>query len=178
MRSLLVVLLFGTGVFADPCVSGPQEGQRPGPYSFLVASGPQRGQQTCYVCETADKPAVIVFARTLNEPLKKLLSICDEAIAQRPKDSLNGWMTLLGEKSATLDDLAKFAKNSGLKSLPVGVFDDPTGPPSYRLHQEADVTVLLFIDKKVTRNFAFRAGELQDADIKKVQEELSKLGKK
>ena len=53
----------------DPCVSGLKEGQRPGPYTFHVATGPQRGQLTCYVCDQGDKPAVIVFARTLVEPL-------------------------------------------------------------------------------------------------------------
>src|SRR5687767_10658002 len=48
---------------ADPCVSGLPAGKRPGPYSFLVATGPQRGQQTCYVCEQheGNKPGVIVF---------------------------------------------------------------------------------------------------------------------
>src|SRR5262245_35745429 len=77
----------------DPCVSGPQIGERPGPYSFLVASGPQRGQLTCYVCETAEKPGLIVFARSLSDPLAKLVAACDEAVAARPKDSMGAWVT-------------------------------------------------------------------------------------
>ena len=49
---------------APPPESGVPIGKRPGPYSFLVATGPQRGQLTCYVCEQheANKPAVIVFS--------------------------------------------------------------------------------------------------------------------
>src|SRR5215218_1696363 len=66
---------------ADPCVSGVPVGKRPGPYSFLVATGPQRGQQTCFICEQHEnnKPAAAVFARSLSDPLAKLLGKLEEA---------------------------------------------------------------------------------------------------
>ena len=162
----------------DPCVSGPQSGERPGPYSFLVATGPERGQPTCYVCETGEKPAVIVFARSLSDPLAKLLAKCDEAVAAQPKDAMRAWMTVLGEKTTSLDDLGKWAKQAGLKTVPVGVFDDPIGPPSYKLAEDADVTVVLFADRKVTANFAFRRGELDDAAIRRISHELTEHAKK
>ena len=161
----------------DPCVSGPAVGERPGPYSFLVASGPERGQQTCYVCESASKPGVIVFARSLSDPLAQLLVKCDGVVADRPKDSMRAWMTVLGEKTVALDALGKWAKQAGL-TLPVGVFDDPVGPPSYKLAEDADVTVVLFTDRKVLANFAFRAGELDDTAVRRVADEVARLGKK
>ena len=162
----------------DPCVSGPSVGQRPGPYSFLVATGPQRGQPTCYICETAEKAGVIVFARSLSDPLAKLMSSCDNTVASRPKDELRAWLTVLGEKTTSLDSLSKWAKEAGLKQSPVGVFDDAVGPPTYKLAQDADVTVLLFVDKKVTANFAFRAGELDEKAIVRLTETLAKHGQK
>src|SRR5262245_47478628 len=133
----LISIAASTTVAKDPCVSGPQVGDRPGPYSFLVATGPERGQPTCYVCETAEKPAVIVFARSLSDPLAHLLSKCDEAVAARPKDSMRAWMTVLGEKTIGLDELGKWAKQCGLKGVAVGVFDDPVGPPSYKVAEDA-----------------------------------------
>ena len=175
--ALLTAALITPSTAKDPCVSGPGVGQRPGPYSFLVASGPERGQQTCYVCETADKPGIIVFARSLSEPLGQLLSKCDGALAERPKDSMRAWMTILGEKTVALDGLGKWAKEKGL-ALPVGVFDDPVGPPSYKLAEDADVTVVLFIERKVTANLAFRVGELNDEAVVRVAEEIARLGKK
>lgn len=167
-----------TSIAGEPCVSGPQVGQRPGPYSFLVATGPERGQPTCYVCETADKPAVIVFARSVSDRLGKLMLACDEAVAARPRDGMRAWMTVLGEKTIGLDDLAKWATKAGLKSVPVGVFDDPVGPPSYRLADDADVTVIVFENRKVTGNFAFRRGELDEAAVKLVANHLARLGGK
>ena len=173
---LLVMATVRPAAATDPCVSGPQTGQRPGPYSFLVATGPERGQPTCYVCETAEKPGAIVFARSLSDPLAKVLGACDEAVSARPKDAMRAWMTALGEKTVSLDDLGKWATQAGLKGLPVGVFDDPVGPPSYKLAADADVTVIVFENRKVLANFAFRKGELDAAAIKKVADELAKLG--
>src|SRR5215468_5720664 len=46
-----------------PLRSGLAPGVRPGPYSALVCTGPERGQQHCYICEAEDRPVVIVFAR-------------------------------------------------------------------------------------------------------------------
>src|SRR6476659_9207350 len=116
----------------EPCVSGPNIGQKPGPYSFLVSSGPQRGQPTCFVCETAEQPGVIVFARSLSEPLAKLMVAWDDGVGARPKDTMRAWMTVLGERTVSQDNLGKWAKQTGLKTTPVGVFDDPVGPPTYK----------------------------------------------
>jgi hypothetical protein len=172
------VVTTGPSAGKDPCVSGPQVGQRPGPYSFLVATGPERGQPTCYVCETAEKPGVIVFARSVSEPLGKLLAACDEAVAARPKDAMRAWATVLGEKTIGLDDLGRWATKSGLKAVPVGVFDDPVGPPSYKLADDANFTVVAFENRKVIANFAFRPGELDDAAVKRVAVQLTRLGGK
>ena len=181
LRISMIAFILGTACEAlakDPCVSGPQVGQRPGPYSFLVATGPQRGQPTCYVCDTAEKPGIIVFARSLSEPLARLLTKCDDAVAAKDKEGLKSWLTVLGEKTVAIDELSKWAKKTGLKSMPVGVFDDPVGPPSYKLAEDADVTVLLFVDRKVTVNLAFRTGEFDEAAVKKVTDEIARHGAK
>jgi hypothetical protein len=163
---------------ADPCASGPRPGAKAGPYSFNVATGPERGQQTCYVCAAAEKPVVVVFARKLSDPLGKLLTKCDDLLLAKPKDSMRCWMTLLGEQSASLDALAKWTKDAGIKKVPVGVFDDPAGPPSYQLNADAEVTVLLWVNRRVVATYAFRAGELNDEAIKKVTEGFPKLFEK
>jgi hypothetical protein len=159
---------------ADPCVSGVQVGGRPGPYSFLVATGPQRGQPTCYVCEQADKPTAIVFARTLSDPLGKLLARLDAETALRKGDGFKAWMTQLADP-ADLDGLARWAQRVAVKSVAVGAFEDADGPPAYKLSKDADVTVLLFVNRKVVANFAFRPGELTDAKVDGVAKTLPQL---
>ena len=153
----------------EPCVSGVPVGKRPSPYSFLIATGPQRGQQTCYICEQHEggKPAAVVFAKTLSDPLAKLMAKLEAA---RPTKNDPGYKTWLTHTTATadLDSLAKWAQDKGLKGVPVGAYEDPDGPPAYKLHKVADVTIMLFVKEKVVANFAFRAGELNDAAIEKV----------
>ena len=160
----------------DPCVSGVPVGGRPGPYSFLVATGPQRGQQTCYICEQDRKPTAVVFARRLSAPLGKLLAKLDAETAARPESGFKAWMTQLAD-TADLDALAKWAQKQGLKAVAVGAFEDADGPPAYKLAKDADVTVLLFVDRKVVANFAFRAGELTDERVAEVADALPKLFK-
>lgn len=175
---LLSALLLTSALLADgaPCVSGPRVGQRPGPYSFVMSTGDNRGKSHCYICETEDRPAVIVFSRTLTEPLGKLTGKLDKALAEYSKNELRSWLTILHEDQSKLDaDVVKWAKKHTIRSVPVGVFEDLDGPPSYRLHRDADVTVLLFVKQKVVVNHAFRAGELTDGKIAEIVKAIPKI---
>ncbi len=172
--AIALLLLPACALAADPCVSGVPVGQRPGPYSFLVATGPQRGQQTCYICEQDDKPTAVIFARSLSAPLVKLVAKLDAEVPKRKEAGFKVWMTQLAAKG-DLDALAKWSKASGIKNAPVGAFEDVDGPPAYKLAADADVTVLLFVKKKVVANFAFRADELTDEAIGEVVTDLPKL---
>lgn len=162
---------------ADPCVSGVPVGKRPGPYSFLVATGPERGKQTCYICEQENKPTAVVFARTLSAPLGQLLASLDAEVPKRSDAGFKVWMTQTIDK-ADLDGLAKWSQKQGLKSVPIGVFEDADGPPAYRLSADADVTVLLFVNEKVVANFAYRTGELNSDAVKNVMKRLPELFEK
>jgi hypothetical protein len=179
MRAGVLIVLLGavTVTAADaPCVSGPRVGQRPGPYSFLMCTGDNRGKSHCYICETADRPAVIIFARSLSAPLGKLVAKLDAAVAEHKKNDLRAWLTVLHEDQSKLDaDVLKWYKAHALRHVPVGVFEDGEGPPSYRIHRDADVTVLLSVKQKVVVNHAFRAGELTDARIAEVVANLPKI---
>lgn len=159
---------------ADPCVSGVPVGQRPGPYSFLVATGPERGQQTCFICAQDEKPTAVVFARSLTPQLGKLLAKFDTEMPKKKDAGFKAWMTLQAD-TADLDGLAKWSQSQGLKAVPVGTFEDADGPPAYKLAKDADVTVMLFVKKKVVANFAFRGGELTDEQVKEIEKALPKL---
>src|SRR3954468_1160092 len=127
-----VVLACAALAAADPVPSGLPVGKRPGPYSFLVATGPQRGQQTCYVCEQHDggKPAAVVFARSLSDPLGKLLHKLDAAGTGKAATGYKVWITQLAP-AADLDALAAWSQKQGLKGVPVGAFEGTDGPPAY-----------------------------------------------
>jgi hypothetical protein len=160
----------------QPCVSGISVGGKPGPYTFHVATGPQRGQLTCYVCETAERPAVIVFARQMSDPLARLVKGLDKALEDQKGKELRAWVTFLSDDQTSLDPkLVKWADKHAVRRVPLGVFEDVVGPPAYKLARDADVTVLLYVKQKVVSNFAFHAGELTDARADEVLKELPRI---
>jgi hypothetical protein len=174
MRALLsAITLAAVAVAAepakDPCVSGPAAGQKPGPYSSVVSVGPQRGESCCFICDTADRPAVVVFARTLNDPLGKLAAGLDQAVADHKAAELRAWVTFLADDQASMDPkVVEWGKKHAIRNLPLTVFEDKDGPPSYKLSRDADVTVVLFVKKKVVADFAFREGELTEDRVGEV----------
>ncbi len=178
----VICLLASTDRAGDPCVSGLAAGQKPGPYSAIVAVGSERGQSHCFICDTAERPAVIVFARHLDDPLAKLVAGLDKAVGDNKKAELRGWVTFLNDDQTAFDPLVvDWAKKHAIRNVPLGVFEDRDGPPTYKLHRDAEVTVLLFTKHKVVNNFAFRNGELTDeriADVLKVIPSLLDAEKK
>ncbi|MER3415690.1 MAG: hypothetical protein C4297_05695 [Gemmataceae bacterium] len=159
----------------EPCRSGLQVGQRPGPYSFLVSTGPKRGQQHCFICETGDRPAVIVFARTPDEELAVLARHVDGLLEKYRDSGLTAWVTFLSDQQPALDEtLVAWSKSLRLRHLPLGVYEDAQGPPAYRLDPEAEVTVMIAVKQKVTANFAFRRGELARSSLEAFTEAVTK----
>ena len=165
-------------VAADPVLApGLVAGQRPGPwYSSLVAVGSQRGQMHCFVCETADRPAVIVFARHLSDPLGKLVQGLDQALLDHKAAELRSWVTFLNEDQTAFDpEVVRWGMKQAVRAVALGVFENVTGPPSYRLSRDAEVTVLLSVKQKVLRSFAFRADELTETAITNVLKAIGEI---
>src|SRR5947209_2209047 len=118
MRFVIAAFLTLGSVAAaeSPCVSGPRLGQPPGPSSAVMCTGEQRGKSHCYICETADRPAVIIFARSLSEPLGKLAAGLDRALAEYRKNDLRGWVTVLHPDQSKLDaSVLRWAKKHAVK---------------------------------------------------------------
>jgi hypothetical protein len=170
-RSFAMIALFSCISFsaADPCKSGPQPNQKPGPYSSLVCVGKERGTQHCYICEAAARPIVIVFARSHTDALGKLVKQIDNAVKEHKAAELRAWVTFLADDQTKVDpQIVQWAQKHAISNVPCAVFEDTVGPPTYLLNKEADVTVLLSVKQKVVHNFAFRAGELNDAAIAEI----------
>jgi hypothetical protein len=145
----------------------------------VLATGMQRGQSCCFICETADKPAIIVFARNPSDPLGKLVAQIDKAVAENKTANLRAWVTFLSDDQPALDPkVVKWGQQHAIRQVPLGVFEDAGGPPSYRISRDADVTVMLFVKQKVVVNFAYRAGELGEEQIGEIVKSVPKIVEK
>src|SRR6185369_15797260 len=102
----------------------------------------------------------------MSDSLGKLAQGLDKAVLANKTAGLRSWITFLSEDQPTLDpQVAKWGKQQGLSNVSLAIFENVDGPPAYKLARDADVTVLLFVKQKVVKNFAFRAGELDDKKV-------------
>jgi hypothetical protein len=145
----------------------------------VVVTGAQRGTSHCFICETADKPAVIIFARSQTDALGKLAAGIDKAIAKNKDANLRSWITFLHPDQSSVDaQILQWARVHAISNVPTAVFEDVGGPPSYRLGKDVEVTVFLSVKQKVVVNYEFRAGLLTDARVEEVLKAVADLVKK
>lgn len=116
---------------------------------------------------------VCVFARKTSEHLASLVKQIDEKIGQNTQ--LKSFVVLCGgEPDKTRGELAKFARDNGIKHIPLTMYGEAGGPPDYELSRNADVTVLMWNRQRVKINHAFK-GDLTDKDIGTVVADIPKL---
>jgi len=145
----------------------------------VISTGPERGKSHCYICETGEKPVVIVFARSLSKELGTLAVKIDKAMVDNKTSDLRGWITFLNTDQLKFDPkVVAWSRDLGLGHLPIGIFEDDGGPPAYRLNRDADITVLVCNKQKVAANFAFRTGELTSARMTEISRAIDEAGKK
>lgn len=160
----------------EPFKSGPAVGERPKPFSIVGVTGPKRGQTHCYVCEAEDRPIAIVFARSTSSPLVSLFKQLDAALTTHKAAELRSWAVFLTDSRGTLEPkIDQLASQNSIGLLPLTIFEGADGPPAYRIHRDADVTVIFSVKQKTVATHAFKAGELTDAKVADVMASLPKI---
>ena len=117
-----------------------------------------------------------MFARELSDDLASLAKQIDAAIAKNEDKKMTGFLVLLSEDpDADEAKLVAFAEKHGIKHLPLTLFDGVAGPPNYNLAEDADVTVNMWVKRKVAANQAFAKGALNADAIKQVVAATAKI---
>ena len=184
IRNLLaaaVVAALGGVVVAAELKSGPQMGDKvPGPFHPYNVTGEDAGRPACLYCKGGDAPVVAVFARNADDPMThKLLKAIDAETTRNAKTEMLSFAVFCGGSKAKLEPkLKEAARKAELKSLVLAIEeqDDPI-PEKYALNKDADVTVILYVDRIVKANYSFAKGKLTDKDIDAVVKDVAKIVK-
>ena len=119
----------------------------------------------------------MLFARDVNGPLSSLLKQFDAAVAKNKDADMRSFAVFLTDDADAMEkklkDLAEKQKIS--ENVPLAIVEDIAGPPAFKIDKDADVTVLLYTKGKVVSNFAFKAGELKEKDVKAIVAQLPKI---
>lgn len=176
VAGLAAVALVAGFAFAAELKSGPQAGERvPGPFHPLNINGEDAGQKACLYCKHGPNPVAVVFARCTDcDMVAKLLKKLDAATVQNTKHEMGSFAVFLTDDDTAEQKLKAMAKNQDLKALVVAI-DNPAGPAKYNINKDADVTVILYTEHKVKVNHAFKKGELTDAKIDTIINDVAKI---
>jgi hypothetical protein len=113
----------------------------------------------------------MIFAKEISDGLTSLVKKVEEATAKHADARLGSFVVVSGKKTALEPKLKEMAEQHNLKKVVLAI-EAPEGPQGYTLPKDSDVTVVLYVKKKVKAAHSFRPGELKDADVDKVLSEL------
>jgi hypothetical protein len=157
---------------AEHIKSGPQAGEKvPGPFHPVNITGEHKGEKFCLFCVNGENPVAMIFAREASPELTRLIKKIDEATAKNKDKAMGSFVVFLNDKDGLDKDLAKLAEKEKIQKTVLSI-DNPAGPKEYGVAQDADVTVVLYRERVVKANHAFKKGELTDKDIVKIVAEV------
>jgi hypothetical protein len=175
---LATALLSGLALAEEGTLkSGPQPGEDlAGPFHPLNVNGKSAGKKNCLYCENGSAPVVMIFAREPGAQLTKLLKKVDAACRKNTGCKMGSFVVFCArDEGGKLESkLKKCALDNDLKKVVLSI-DNPSGPKGYKVNKEADVTVVLYVDRTVKANHAFKKGQMKDSDIEKITKEFSKI---
>lgn len=175
MKSLLVVsaalavAALGGLAYAGDVESGLKPGDSPGAFNVQDCTGPKKGESLCYRCRYGGRPVVSIFARKVDDNLTDLIKRVDKKVGENEEKKMAAFVVLLTDDpdrdEATLKQIAEQNK---IRNVPLTIFDGTAGPPGYKISEDADVTVLMWVKHEVKVNHAFADGELNKQSVKQV----------
>jgi len=173
---LTVALLATAVVAADPAIkSGPQVNEKlAGPFHPLNVNGAKAGEKNCLYCENGNNPVAMIFARETSPTLTKLIKKIDEATTKNKGCDMGSFVVFCNDKDGLDKELAGLVKENGISKTVLAI-DNPAGPKDYKVAKDADVTVVLYTDRTVKANYAFKKGELNDKAIDTIVADISKI---
>ncbi|MBC18679.1 MAG: hypothetical protein CMJ74_00275 [Planctomycetaceae bacterium] len=171
----LVTGLIAGMVVAEEIKSGLQEGDYVPAFHVTKAGGAQDdgkpdGWTGCYRCYLGNKPVVMVFARSTDENLAKLVQEIDETVAANSDKKMASFVNIIGKDADKAAKSAKaFAKKHEFKNVAICVAKDlPNGPEGFAISPDADVTVMTYVNGKVKDNQSFGQGKVDGKGIASV----------
>ena len=186
MRSLkfvaMVMVLFASVSFvsAEEIKSGLQAGDLIDAFYVTKLAGAEddgvkTGDNLCYRCKNGGRPQVMVFTRSSDEQVVKLVQKLDAALGENSAKQLRAFVNVMGEdKSAATKDAKKLASASKAKEVPFVVPNEvENGPDNYGLNAKAAVTIIMAEGGKVKANHAFASAA--DVAVDAVIADLAKI---
>ena len=164
------------GSLETPLVSGRAVGELVPSFYTRAITGPLMNRSVCYVCRNGERPVVMVFVRKLSPNLAPLFKQVDTLVDEHRAEGLRSFAVHISQNpSAAISEVQTFSFDHKI-GLPLTVSPLAIADPDCQnLHAEAEVTVVLYQNRKVVSRQAFRAGEIPASEIESVAKSIRNL---
>lgn len=153
----LAVTMMSSLAFAD----GLEVGAPVNAFYVKDVTGPAAGTKLCYRCRFGNRPVVSIFARDVNGEVASLIREVDGVVGANQAKDMKAFVVLLSDEPESKEaDLKKVASETKVTNTPLTTFDGQTGPRDYKIAQDAEVTVMMWVGGKLKVNETYKAGEL------------------
>jgi hypothetical protein len=107
--------------------------------------------------------------------LTSLVKKLDAAIADNKDAKMGSFVLILSDDTDKLEkSLKELAEKEKVAKVMLGI-ESPAGPGDYDISKDADVTVVLYKNKKVVKNLAFGKGKFDSKAVDAVTAELKSI---
>ena len=117
----------------------------------------------------------MIFARDLSDPLASLAKKIDAATDKNSECKMGSFIVFLNDDEAIDQKLKDLADKEHLSKISLATLSSKSGPEAYKIAKDADVTVVLYVKQNVKANYAFKKGELKEADVEKIVGDIKKI---
>ena len=175
------LLIAGTSsVWAGETESGQKEGESIGAFYVTKLAGAEddgveAGKNLCYRCKNGSRPQVMVFTRSCDEKVVKLIQELDKKLSENSDKELRAFVSVLAEEKSDATAAGKaLTEQTKAKHVPFVVPNEcENGPENYGLNAKAAVTIIMAEGGKVKANHAF--ADANDVAVDSVVKDLSKI---
>lgn len=171
--AVAVAMLFSGVALAEEIKSGLKKDAMIGAFYVTKVAGAEKdgvavGRNLCYRCKNGGRPQVMVFTRSADENVTKLVKKLDECVKKNEESQLKAFVNMLGDsKDSASDDITKLAKASKAEQIPFVVPNEyENGPEDYGINPKAELTIIFANGGKVVANHAVASAK--DLDVSKV----------
>jgi hypothetical protein len=116
----------------------------------------------------------MIFAREISGPLTSLVKKLDEVTGKNQAAEMGSFVVFCSDAENLEKQLKQLATKEQLKHIVLSI-DNPAGPDGYNVAKDADVTVVLYLERKIIANYAFKKAELTAKEIDKILADVPRI---
>jgi hypothetical protein len=148
-----------------------------------LVNGPHADERRSLICDLAGRPAVLIYASEIDPTLLTLLKKLDAVAEGGKKHKMKSSCVFLTSGEKDEGPIRVLARQEALSATVIAMTPKQRNRPYFGSwprqrnfpHEEADVTVILLQRLLVQSSYAFRKGELRNADVDTIVKAASTL---